>query len=43
MIKRMQELDEKLADHGVYGPGSAELERHEKALTATSKKSTSIA
>jgi cyclopropane-fatty-acyl-phospholipid synthase len=33
MIKRMQELNELLADHGVFGPGSANLERHEKALT----------
>ena len=33
MIKRMQELDEQLSDHGVFGPGSAELGRHEKALT----------
>ncbi len=33
MIERMQELNEQLAGHGVFGPGSAELERHEKALT----------
>jgi len=33
MIKRMQELVKQLADHDVFGPGSAGLERHEKALT----------
>src|SRR4030067_957187 len=33
MTKRIQELNEQLADHGVFGPGSAELWRHEKALT----------
>jgi len=33
MIKRIQELKEQLAVHGVFGPGSTELERHEKALT----------
>jgi cyclopropane-fatty-acyl-phospholipid synthase len=33
MIKRMQVSNEQLADHGVFGPGSAELERHEKAFT----------
>jgi cyclopropane-fatty-acyl-phospholipid synthase len=38
MIKRIQELNELLADHGVFGPGSAELERHEKALTRYFKK-----
>jgi cyclopropane-fatty-acyl-phospholipid synthase len=32
MIKRIQELKEQLAVHGVFGPGSTELERHEKAL-----------
>ena len=33
MINRLQELYEQLAEHGVFGPGSTELERHEKALT----------
>jgi cyclopropane-fatty-acyl-phospholipid synthase len=33
MIKRMQVSNEQLADLGVFGPGSAELDRHEKALT----------
>src|SRR3970282_507853 len=33
MIKRIQELNGLLADHGVFAPGNAELERHEKALT----------
>jgi cyclopropane-fatty-acyl-phospholipid synthase len=33
MIKRIQELKEQLANHGVFGPGDTELERHEKALT----------
>ena len=32
MIKRIQELNELLADHDMFGPGSAELERHEKSL-----------
>jgi cyclopropane-fatty-acyl-phospholipid synthase len=33
MNMRIQELNEQLADHGVFGPGSTELKRHEKALT----------
>ena len=33
MLKRIQDIHEQLANHGVFGPGSTELERHEKALT----------
>ncbi len=33
MSKNIQGLGNQLADHGVFGPGDAELERHEKALT----------